>query len=187
MKYIYREEPPTTPAMMLGKRMAEMLENREVPTADTMFEHYRQFLPTYTHREKDIVCEYAGVPLLAKPDGFNVIEYPPPARIDLGEYKTGKSWTQDRADAHGQIDFYMIALAVHYSVSLSDIARIRPVIHWIPTYMQPGTRIPVPTGEIVNFETSRSEDQLITFGAKLVRAWEEIGDRCAREYAAIGQ
>ena len=195
MKYIYREEPPTTPAMMLGKRMADMLENREIPAADQMFEHYRQFLPRYEHREKDIRCEYAGVPLLAKPDGFTVHtafngigsidEIHATMNFDLGEYKTGKSWTQERADEHGQIDFYVISLLVSNGFSAADVARVRPVIHWIPTYTV--NRMPTPTGEIVNFITPRSEKQIITFGSRLVRAWAEIGDRCAQEYAAIGQ
>lgn len=193
-RYIYNEPLPTTPMMLLGLRMADMLEHPEIPQEDPMFEHYRNMLPHYEFREQDVRAEYAGVPLLAKPDGFTVqettafggtaapIELLP--HIHLGEYKTGRSWDQHRADEHRQIDFYMLVLRKFYGIPAENI---HPVIHWIPTFTVPGTRQIQPTGEIVDFPAPRTEDQLNLFGADVLKVWKEIGQFCYLEYKSLGR
>ena len=181
-RYLYNEPLPTTPAMQLGSRMAEMLEHREIPTGDTMMEHYRAFLPRYEYREKEVRTVYGNVPLLAKPDGFNEIHDQLAMKIigiDLGEYKTGKSWTQQRANTHEQIDFYDLVFWKLYSVIPDNC------VHWIPTYAEPGTGRILPTGEMIDFHTIRTEAQLIKFGAKLMMVWNEIGERYAAEKRSV--
>lgn len=187
-RYLYNEPLPTTPAMTLGSRMATMLEHRDVPTGDSHLEHYRQFLPRYEQREETIQATYGDVPLLAKPDGFTVRlgtgeNSDRAVLVELGEFKTGKSWTQDRADKHMQIDLYMLVLGAKYILPPHCI---RSVIHWIPTYGDIESGQILPTGEIVNFEAARSEDQLIVSGAKFLRAWHEIGDAYAAECRSLG-
>lgn len=181
-RYLFNEPLPTTPAMQLGSRMAEMLEHREIATGDMVLEHYRTFLPRYEYREKELRVDYGEVPLLAKPDGYNEILDVNAMKItgiDLGEYKTGKSWTQERADKHEQIDFYALVFWKLYGV-IPDCC-----VHWIPTYHEPGTGRVLPTGEMMDFHTIRTESQLIKFGAKLMMVWAEIGDRYAAEKAAV--
>ena len=361
-RYLYNEPLPTTPAMQLGSRMAEMLDRRDQATGDTMLEHYRTFLPRYEHREEEIRETYGLVPLLAKPDGFDfgcptcgswtgmvdlnhakqqrqvhegprsashmeMEHWPQNARsaensleqsskgtaqfssdavqkgptsveqgsevlrsdssqyehlenghkvaavhkrtsgqdrpsklarddqragedqktnrvrgmahegvqegqldvpglrragsshrsgshqavrtisevtsqgeqranalqtlpqktpcetchdkpyIALGEYKTSKLWTQERADLHEQIDFYDLVFWKKYGVIPLN------TIHWIPTYTEPETGRILPTGDWKDFPTLRTDAQLIKFGARLMMVWNEIG----RLYAAKKQ
>ena len=170
--------------MQLGSRMAEMLEHCEVKHDDPVLEHYRTFLPRYTQREKEVRIFYGEVPLLAKPDGFDLHQgvYGDTGKIvtiQLGEYKTGRSWTQERADQHEQIDFYDLVFWKKYGVIPQN------VIHWIPTFKEPGTGRILPTGEFVDFPTLRTDDQLIKFGAKLMMVWNEIGIAYAAEKRSI--
>ena len=175
-RYLYNEPLPTTPAMQLGSRMAEMLDKRDQPTGDTMLEHYRTFLPRYEHREEEVRENYGLVPLLAKPDGFTVKVN---GDILCGEYKTGKLWTQERADAHEQIDFYDLVFWKKYGVIPLN------TIHWIPTYTEPETGRILPTGDWKDFPTLRTDAQLIKFGARLMMVWNEIGRLYAAEKQSI--
>ena len=165
-----------------------MLEHREIPTEDQMLEHYRHFMPKYEHIEETVRAEYGGVPLLAKPDGFTVKMEPyfddgsPMARIDLGETKTGKSWNQERADTHKQIDLYCIVLAKRFNTNFN---RINPIVHWIPTYKD-GAGEYQPTGEIFDYPTPRTEAQLIESGGEFIRIWNEIGEQYGAECRANG-
>lgn len=181
-RYLYNEPLPTTPAMQLGSRMAEMLERRDEQTGDSMLEHYRTFLPRYDFREYEVRENYGDVPLLAKPDGFSLTIDIGDAltEIHLGEFKTGRHWTQERADAHEQIDFYDLVFWKKYGIIPKN------VIHWIPTYADPENGRIMPTGDFVDFPTLRTEEQLIKFGAKVMMVWNEIGELYAAEKKSIG-
>lgn len=191
-KYLYKDPEYTNRAMQVGRQMADMLMERDKETDDPILEHYRMFLPNYGCNGdlpgQELQTTYAGIPLLSKPDGYNppIIRPESPSiketvlhNGELGEYKTGRLWTQARADEHEQIDFYLLVW--------QQIWHTKPktILHWMPTIIN-GAGMPEPTGAIVNFETSRSDERLTIFGGKLIRAWREIGQRCATEYAAIG-
>ena len=186
-RYLYNEPLPTTPQMRLGADMAAMLEHREVATDDPMLEHYRHFMPKYEHIEEIVRASYGGVPLLAKPDGFTLISFrdisPLPsdkiAGVSLGETKTGKSWNQERADEHKQIDLYDIVFWQKYGVIPKN------TLHWIPTYKD-GMGEYRPTGEIFDYPTPRTEAQLIESGAEFIRIWHEIGESYGEECRANG-
>ena len=184
-RYLYGEPLPTTPQMRLGAEMAAMLEHREVATDDPMLEHYRHFMPKYEHVEETVRARYGGVPLLAKPDGFTLHGTPSLdpliiiTGVSLGETKTGKSWTQERADEHKQIDLYDIVFWQKYGVIPEN------TLHWIPTYKD-GAGEYRPTGEIFDYPTPRTEAQLIESGAEFIRIWHEIGESYGEECRANG-
>lgn len=173
MRYIYGSNP-TNPAMELGKVVAEMLE-KDTEQEDAALEHARIFLPSYPSKEHEIRATIAGVPLLGKLDGYD------PVKGLIGEYKTGRLWTQERADKHRQLDFYALLVHLAYRV---PVDRIGITLHWLPTEWNNGD--PKITGDIVNFETSRTTSDILNISKEIVDTWKAIGEFCEKEYRSIG-
>ena len=164
----------TNPAMQIGIRMAEMLESDE-PQWDPMLEHYRNILPKYPHREFAITQEFAGIKFAGKLDGWD------PKTMTIGEYKTGVSWSQKRADTHRQLDFYQFLILVLYG-NLAE--RIR--LHWMPTKFNVGTMLPELTGKVQTFETMRTKQDAMRMAADAIKARAEIGKVCGALKIPIG-
>ena len=174
-KYIYGGADLTNPRMELGKTVADMLEHDE-ENEDPILEHLRVFLPHYQHREYEIRKQFNGITLVGKLDGFN--ENP----MRLGEYKTGVRWTQEMADKTEELDWYALLLHLQFGVNPLDVPFD---LVWIPTKWDfPDD--PKPTGEIYTFKTRRSYLDSIRIGKKIMKAWNEIGEFCAKEYRDIG-
>lgn len=172
LRYVYGDRR-TNPAMELGKRMAEMLE-KDTEQDDEQLEFYRTFLPHYPQSEFEIKAEIAGVPLLGKLDGFQE------ETLEIGEYKTGRNWTQERADSHRQLDFYAMLVWKKYGKLPGKIT-----LHWIPTRLNEAGQ-PELTGEIQHFETARTLQQVLQIAADAKKAWGSIGRLCAEEFKATG-
>ena len=79
-----------------GRKAAEALENRENPSKDKGLAFLQVCMPDYKKREYEIKAEFEGIIILGKLDGFN-----PYSKV-LGEFKTGKKWTQRMVDKNGQ-------------------------------------------------------------------------------------
>ena len=164
------------PAMQLGKKVAEMVEKDE-EQEDEILEHLRIYLPQYKHKEYEINTTFNGIKLKGFLDGFE-----PPPKLVVGEYKTGRLWTQDMADRTEQLHWY--ALLVHLAFKIPP-EKIRFVLTWMPTEWEVGNIIR-PTGDIQNFETKRTTADCLKIGKKIIKAHQEIGQFCAKEYASIG-
>jgi hypothetical protein len=156
----------TNPPMQIGLRVADMLESDD-PQEDEMLEHYRTLLPKYPHREFAINEEFAGIRFAGKLDGWN------PGTMTIGEYKTGKDWSQRRADEHRQLDFYQLLIFLLYG-KLAE--RIR--LHWMPTRFNFGTMLPELTGAIETFETMSTKADALKMASDAIKAYQEIGERC---------
>lgn len=156
----------TNPAMQIGLRVADMLETDE-PQRDPMLEHYRNILPKYPHREFAIKVDFAGMRFAGKLDGWN------PRGMHIGEYKTGKDWSQKRADEHRQLDFYQLLVWRLYG-KLAE----RITLHWMPTRFNFGAMLPELTGAVENFETMRSKADAMQMAADGTNAYQAIGERC---------
>lgn len=173
--YIYGEGK-TNPAMELGKRVAEMIEKDEEQD-DPVLEHLRTFLPQYRHKEYEIKAQFNKIPLFGILDGFNE-----PPEIKIGEYKTGRKWTQEMADQTEQLHWYALLVHLKFGIRPEEIPM---VVHWMPTEWEIGN-LPQPTGDIQNFETKRTADDLLKVGAKISKVWEAIGRFTSREYRSLG-
>ena len=57
-------------------------------------------LPQYKETEKEINVRWMNIPMFGKLDGWDEDTF------TLGEVKSGKKWTQKRANEHGQLLFY---------------------------------------------------------------------------------
>lgn len=158
----------TNPAMQLGSQVALMLERNHIPHDDPMLEFYRQKLPKYPHHEYQIVIDFAGMKFSGKLDGWD------PKTRTIGEYKTGRDWSQARADLHEQLDFYQLLVWKH----TGRLAK-RILLHWIPTRFNFSTMKPELTGDVVTFETQRTKEQMLKIAADAKKAYLEIGAACA--------
>lgn len=147
-------------AMRVGKRLANRLETDE-QTDENIIEHLAIFLPSYPKREFPISVDFEEIPLFGKLDGFN------PWNKKMGEYKTGKRWTQALVDKSGQITFYTTLVWLKYGKLPSQID-----LHWARTETK-NNRI-VLTGEIRTFRTQRTMADIILFRGRIKRAWEGI-------------
>lgn len=182
MRYIYRDNPENQ-RMALGKRVAEMIEKGE-EEADKDLEYFRIFLPQYPYREFEVwkdkekgeYITFAGIPIFGKLDGWN-----PEAR-HIGEYKTGAKWDQRMADTTGQLSFYALLIYIAYGIPPE---KLKITLHWMPTTIDPREGLKL-TGDIKEFQTRRTQKDLVEIGSRIVKAWAGIRALCAEEYKAIG-
>jgi hypothetical protein len=172
--YIY-DEQRTNPAMLLGKRVALMIEHDEIQN-DEVLEHLRVWLPHYNHSEYVLKGVFCGVPLIGHIDGFSE-----PPSLKLGEFKTGRKWTQKMADETDQLTWYALLIHLNFGVKPEDIPM---TLTWMPTEWNMGD--PIVTGEIINFETRRTMSDVIRVGKKIKDSWEKLGILIAKEYESLG-
>lgn len=146
----------------LGKKMATTLENGHSDDGDPMLELMAVYMPSYPEREFDIKETFEGIPLVGKLDGWNK------ATMTIGEYKSGKNWTQSMADQHGQLTFYALLVWLKYKKLPEKI-----YLHWARTDEDMEGNL-VLTGEIKTFQTERSLKDIIIFSKRIKSAWAGI-------------
>jgi len=146
----------------LGKRMATTLENGFDVERDPLFEMLSVFLPPYPQREFAINVDFEGIPIIGKLDGWNK------KTMTIGEYKTGKHWTQGMVDQAGQLSMYALLVWLKYKKLPKNI-----YLHWARTSedVENGLRL---TGDIKTFKTERSLADLIVFSKRIKTAWAGI-------------
>lgn len=142
--YLYGEDSYENEVMKLGREVAEMLElNKE--SENLAFEAVRQQIPHYHYREKELRVKIKlrgyQITLLGKLDCYS--------KAKIGEIKTGKLWTQKKADESGQITFYTLIFYLLYKKF--------PALwlHWIETKNKE------ITGRVEHFKTERNLPQLM--------------------------
>ena len=167
--YIYGEEFDNK-YMVLGRRVAEILEKDEADNLTTA--HIKNFIPMCPKREYEIKVDFQGVSLYGKLDQFN------PRTKALRETKTGKKWTQARADKHEQLDFYALLVYAKYGVLPSKIH-----LDWAETQENDGSV--ALTGRVENFTTKRTMADVLRIANKIKVVWEGIKKLTAEEYAKI--
>lgn len=197
-KYVYGGADYMNPRMMTGRIVADMLES-DKEQDDPTLEHLRTFLPRYEYQEYEIEVPFAGLTLVMHLDGFNepkICECQPgkatlgcPAHTSqepygkIGEYKTGVKWNEKMVAKHEQLDWY--ALGVHLKFGV-DPEKVPIVLTWMPTIWGMNDEMPRPTGEIVNFDTTRTLLDCIKIGKKITNAWKDIEKYVVKERKSIG-
>ncbi len=151
-------------AMDLGKKLADRMEFDE-ESDDRMIEHLSIYLPRYEHHEYEIAGEISGVPVFGKLDGFTEFD------LDIGEYKTGKLWTQSMVDKDDQLTFYAMLVWIRFK-RLPEKIRL----HWCPTEIVDGQVR--PTGEIKTFSTTRRMADIIKMAGRVIKTWKAIINLC---------
>ena len=169
-QYIYGQKR-TNQYMELGKVVAEMLETDEEQD-DPGLEMVRTYMPRYPKNEFQIEMSFKGIPLLGKLDGFD------PAGRRIGEYKTGKKWTQRMVDESDQLTFYSILVWLAFKDWPSEIK-----LHWAETKME-GTDLKF-TGQIKTFNAHRGMNDALRMYPRIQSAWEGIKKVSEKEYSKI--
>ena len=163
-KYILKQKPPVTQAMMFGKTVGEKLEKdpkylTQIPRQKTMeyeFEALYQFVFNGKKR---------SIQLTGFADSFGDLIF------RMEEYKTGKlskPWTQKRADQHGQITMYLFMKWLKEKIPPE---KFTCWLHWMPTQMDEETGAvsfvePIEK-HIKHFETKRTMKDLREFAQRL--------------------
>lgn len=186
MKYLYWMTDETNPRMLLGKQVAEMIEEDKAQD-DPVLEHLRLFLPQYPLKEYPLESMFNGIKLFGKPDGLDL------ENKIVGEHKTGVHWEQGMADCvdpfgrwykeGAQLTWYALLLHLTQGWKPSDILF---QLNWMPTIWEQG-EMPKPTGHIQTFETRRSTRDILNMGKDIIDTWKAIGEYCGAEMRAIGK
>ena len=92
-----------------------------------------------------------------------------PDELDLYEYKTGKSYTQGKANKLGQLDFYTLMIWLKYNKLPKSIKLI-----WVET--ETTNDIVTFTGKIKTFEVKKTMEDVINIIARIKKANEGIKD-----------
>jgi hypothetical protein len=174
-KYFLGEEIEETEAMAFGKRFHEIIEHDE-KTEDLIIEHVKNFLPSYPEREYQFhsVCNVGKevVPLLCVFDGYD------DKKRSIGEFKTGRKWTQKMADELGQLTFYAFAYWQVYRELPKELSLI-----WIETTeTYAGVQA---TGYVRIFQTTRTIHHMIQMQQRIEKAWKGIKELSDKEYKSI--
>ena len=151
-----------TKYLELGKRMATGLENGFDEAHDPLFETLIVFMPNYPKREFDIKEKFEGIPLFGKLDGWDG------KTLTIGEYKTGKKWTQSMADQTGQLNFYAFLVWFKYKKLPNKI-----YLHWTKTQEDEEGKLTL-TGDIRTFKTTRTMKDIILFSKRIKIAWAGV-------------
>jgi len=161
----------TNKFMEFGSWFADLLENKK-KADNPRVERLKLFLPEYPEREEKIKVEYKGIPLLAKPDGINW------KKKLIGEFKTGKRYTQEMTDKSDQLTFYALVCWILKG------KLFQTQLHWIETIEAEDGGIDI-TGFAKTFKTKRGIKDFLLFWPRVERAWQGINKLTKEEYAKI--
>lgn len=160
-RYFDGIQQPTNQYLETGKKLADRLETG-LETGDEFIEYLAIFLPKYPKIEFEIKANWEEIPVLGKLDGYN-----PAGRI-IGEYKTGKCWTQSMVDKSDQLTFYAMLVWLKYKKFPSEIR-----LHWAKTEIDEYGELRI-TGDIKTFKTIRTLSDIILLRGRIKSAWEGI-------------
>ena len=169
-----------------GKRIADGLLEKE-QTGDAHVDMCRASLPDADQKDIEEMVMFGKIPLKIKCDA--VLNEP----FEVHEYKTGHPdskgndpWNQERADGHGQLDFYMFAKFIQTGKIPAG------KLIWIPTvkvdtgkvnqWGDPVYRIELDKKRgIVIFPTNKTISDMALMSARIKKAWKRIGEMVEEE------
>lgn len=162
-KYIFAQEEFQSEAQRVGKRLAQALESQQ-KTGDDAMDNLVSLFPAYPHREVKMEATLDGVdvPLYGVLDGYD------PHLRRIGEYKSGRLWTQEMVNESGQLKMYALLVWLNSRQLPSEIK-----LHWARTQYIEGKGVEL-TGEVQSFDAEISLEDLHAFSARVRRVWDGI-------------
>ena len=145
--------------MDFGREFAEALDGNKSDRQD--IEIMKEILPAYPKREFKIEADFNGIKLLGILDGWN------PRKRIIGEYKTGKKWTQSTVNKHDQLLFYALCVWLKYR----KVPKVK--LHWVETSRDDYGNLML-TGMFKNFERDVRLSDLLLFASKIEKVVKEI-------------
>jgi len=165
--YIDGNEIERNNAMALGSHIAE--EFAAEGTGKAYLEHFKLVIPQLSKKEYPIKTELKNIPLYGILDQFN------PRTKEIRETKTGKHWSQSKANKHEQLDFYALLVYAKYR-------KIPKSIHldWIKTYHDSDFKLQL-SGAVKSFEVEKTLQDILRFYIKVQKVWYGIQELCKQE------
>jgi len=105
-RYILGEKQEENSAMKFGKAIGEKL------ASDPSFMPEVPRLPLY---EYELKAKVNKIPLIGYIDAFDL------ENNKMLEYKSGKLWTKEKAESHGQISMYALMLYLMYNIRPEEL------------------------------------------------------------------
>jgi len=158
---------PENQYLKVGKDLATRLETG-IETDNKMIEYLALFMPKYPKIEFEIMVNWEEIPVLGKLDGFDIRH-----RI-IGEFKTGKNWSQSRVDKSDQLTFYAMLVWLKYKKLPLGIR-----LHWAKTEIDENGRLQI-NGDIKTFKTIRTLSDIILLRGRIVECWKSIQEMCRK-------
>lgn len=155
--------------MRFGKMFHKALMHE---TNDKTIERLKLFLPAYKIREFKIKTTVEKIPILGILDGLNI------RRKEFVDYKTGKKWTQARADKSDQLTFYWLLLWKKFGWLPKQ-----GFICWIETTEIEGDVC--PTGHVQMFRTTRTMADMLSLFVRIKKAWWGIEELCNQHLSGL--
>lgn len=157
----------TSIEMTFGKLVGERLASD--PT-------YLPHVPRLSTFEYKLECKFGKIPLVGFLDSYE-------PHTELLEFKTGKAvWTQARADGTdakkwGQLQMYLLMIFLIEKIRPEDI---KCRVFWLPTEDRNDFSIGfVNENDAKVFETKRTMQDILEFGARINRTYKQMQEYCA--------
>lgn len=156
-RYVLGEKTASTPAMDFGKTVGE-----EIAKGISLIPVTR--LPYFEYK---LEAEMEDIPLVGYVDSYE-------PHTKLLEYKTSQkntTWTQEKVDAHKQLDMYALMIFLKYAINPKDI-HLR--LEYIPV-RENGDFTFSWTGENpIGWDTKRTLVDILKFGNEIKKTLEDM-------------
>lgn len=162
-KYVLKMKERPNAEMLFGKKVGERLAKEPdfLPCVPR--------LPVFEHKFETFLDD---IPLIGYADSFDAL-----SGTRLKEYKTGvKAWDQKRADAHGQVDMYLLMHLILEKIRPEDV---ETDVIWLPTQKKECENgdfskfdygiefVPDIESRIMIFRTKRTMVDILKFGERI--------------------
>lgn len=117
-KYLNGKRGRNTGPLVFGKNVGERLASEQDFLPD---------VPRLKEYEHELCVKIGKIQCIGFLDNFDL------DNRAFSEFKTGKKWTQDKANKHGQIDMYASMIYLKYNIRPEDL---RISLIWLPTEEQ---------------------------------------------------
>lgn len=150
LKYIEGKRGRDTGPLVFGKNVGERLASEQ---------DFLPEVPRLKEYEHELSVKIGKIQCIGFLDNFDL------ESKSFAEFKTGKKWTQDKANKHGQIDMYTSMIYLKYGIKPEDL---KISLIWLPTEEQQDFRTDfVKDMKPVIFPIKKTMRDILSFMAEI--------------------
>lgn len=158
-KYINGKKGRNTGPLVFGKNVGERLASEQ---------DFLPHVPRLKEYEHELSVKIGKIQCIGFLDNFDL------DNCAFSEFKTGKKWTQDKANKHGQLDMYAAMIYLKYGIKPEDL---RISLIWLPTEEQQDFRTDfVKDMKPIIFPIKKTMRDILTFMAEVQVIHKEMID-----------
>ena len=149
-KYINGKRGKDTGPLVFGKNVGERLASEQT---------FLPEVPRLKEYEHELLVKIGRIQCIGFLDNFDL------ESKSFAEFKTGKKWTQDKANKHRQIDMYAAMIYLKYNIKPEDL---KISLIWLPTEEQQDFRTDfVKDMKPVIFPIKKTTRDILAFMAEI--------------------